>query len=257
MNTTMRKIGVLCQKDLIDLFKNPSMMICLVLPIGFAVLYRFMMGDAQASMSAGTVGDAAANELSAVLSSFQMSSALCISIGMVVGMVIVYGIAEEKEKHTLRTLMLANVSAGQIIASRALVSMVATLAVAAVCFFVIGVDGTSLLPMYLALCVLGALPIVLLSLVLGLAARDQMTAGLYSVPIILIAMAPMFGMYDEAISNVVKWLPTGGMNSLVDLMVRGQLFTNDALLPLSVTLVWIVAGVVIFALLFKRLVRDN
>lgn len=105
--------------------------------------------------------------------------------------------------------------------------------------------------------IIGALPIVLLSLVLGLAARDQMTAGLYSVPVILIAMAPMFGMYDEAISNVVKWLPTGGMNSLVDLMVRGQLFTNDALLPLSVTLVWIVAGVVIFALLFKRLVRDN
>lgn len=173
------------------------------------------------------------------------------------GMVIVYGIAEEKEKHTLRTLMLANVSAGQIIASRALVSMVATLAVAAVCFFAMGVDDASLLPMYLALCALGALPIVLLSLVLGLAARDQMTAGLYSVPVILIAMAPMFGMYDEAISNAVKWLPTGGMNSLVDLMVRGQLFTNDALLPLGITLAWIVAGVVIFALLFKRLVRDN
>ena len=50
------------------------------------------------------------------------------AIGMVVGMTVVYGIAAEKKKHTLRTLMLANVSAGEIVASRALVALGATLA---------------------------------------------------------------------------------------------------------------------------------
>ena len=34
MQATMRKIGALCQKDFIDMFKNPSMLVCLIMPIG-------------------------------------------------------------------------------------------------------------------------------------------------------------------------------------------------------------------------------
>ena len=47
------------------------------------------------------------------------------------------------------------------------------------------------------------------------------------------------------------------MNSLVELMMQGNLFTNDALVPLTITLAWTVACAVLFVALFKRLVRDN
>lgn len=110
---------------------------------------------------------------------------------------------------------------------------------------------------YLGLGVLGSLPIILLSLVLGLASRDQMTAGLYAVPVILIALAPMFGAYNETVSDFVLYLPTGGMNTLVGLMMQGNLFTNEALVPLAVTLGWTVGCAILFVVLFKRLVRDN
>lgn len=256
MQATMRKIGALCQKDFIDMFKNPSMLVCLLMPIGFTALFRYMLGD----VGVATVGadpHAAGPAVDAILAKFELSSALCMAIGMVVSMAVVYGIAEEKEKHTLRTLMLANVSAGQIIISRALISLVMVLVVATVCFFIADVADASLLMPYLGLGVLGALPIILLSLVLGLAARDQMTAGLYAVPVILITLAPVFGAYGGEIAEIVQYSPTGGMNSLVELMMQGTLFTSDALIPLAITLAWTVACAVLFVALFKRLVRDN
>ena len=80
-------------------------------------------------------------------------------------MAVVYGIAEEKEKHTLRTLMLANISAGQIIISRAFISLVMVLVVATACFFIADAADISLLMPYLGLGILGSLPIILLSLV--------------------------------------------------------------------------------------------
>lgn len=53
------------------------------------------------------------------------------------------------------------------------------------------------------------------------------------------------------------YLPTGGMNKLVELMMQGNLMTSDAVLPLTVTLVWTVVCAVLFVVLFKRLTRDN
>ncbi len=256
MQATMRKIGALCQKDFIDMFKNPSMLVCLLMPIGFAVLFRYMLSD----VGMATVGEdpnAAGAAVSEILATFELSASLCMAIGMVVSMAVVYGIAEEKEKHTLRTLMLANVSAGQIIVSRAFVSLAMMLVVAAACFFIADVSDQMMLIPYLGLGILGALPIILLSLVLGLAARDQMTAGLYSVPVILVALAPMFGAYNETVSDIVSYLPTGGMDTLVGLMMQGTLFTSEALVPLAITLGWTVACALLFVALFKRLVRDN
>ena len=257
MEATLRKIRVLVGKDLIDLVKNPSMLICLVLPVGFALVTRLVLENATDQIAEVASSATIASEAAGILRTFTLSSALCMAIGMVVGMTVVYGIAEEKEKHTLRTLMLVNVSAGQIMASRALVALAATLVTATASFLVVGTAPIGLLPAYLALGALGALPIVLISLVFGLASRDQMTAGLYSVPVVLISLAPIFGMYHDTVAGVVRWLPTGGMHELMGLLIEGRLLTADALVPLAVTLAWLVAGAAVFAALFRRLIRDN
>ena len=114
-----------------------------------------------------------------------------------------------------------------------------------------------MLGVYLVLGIMGSLPIILFSLVLGLACRDQMTAGVYSVPVLLVALVPMFGMANEAIEKVAHWLPTGGVYDLIGLALNGNLLSQDALAPLAITAAWIVVGAVLFAALFKRLARDN
>ena len=253
MNAAMRKTGALLAKDFADLFKNPTLLVVCLLPIAFMALYSFMIGDAAGG------SDLTAEQQEAVdpvISQFMLGSSLCMTLGMVCTMTVLYGTAEEKEKRTLRTLMLANVGASQVVASKAVVALVASTVVNAVCFFVAGGEP-GMLGAYLALGVVGSLPVILFSLVLGLASRDQMTAGVYSVPVLLMALVPMFGMANETIEKASHWLPTGGVYDLIGLAMDGRLLSQDALAPLGVTLAWIVVGAVVFAALFKKLARDN
>ena len=178
------------------------------------------------------------------------------AVGMVVSMVLIYGIAEEKEKHTLRTLMLANVSAGEVAISKGAVALTSVVCVSTACFFIAG-GAPALLPAHLVLTVLGSVPIILVSLVLGLASRDQMTAGFYSVPVLLVALVPSFSVVNKTIQTVAAVTPLGGVYNLLGLAADGTLFTPEALMPLAITLAWIVAGSTAFAALYRRLARDN
>ena len=253
MNATLRKVGAHAGKDLADLFKNPTMLVVLLMPIGFMLLFRLVIGDTAAD--SGLVGA----ELTAVEGEFQkflLGSGLCMSVGMVASMVLIYGIAEEKERHTLRTLMLANVGAGEVAASKGGVALAAVVAVGVACFVVAGGDPM-LLPAYLALTALGAVPGVLVSLVRGLASRAQMTAGFYSVPVLLLALVPTFGTASAAIDAIAAFTPLGGVYDLLGLAADGRLLTADSLAPLMVTLAWAVTGAAVFAVLYRRLARDN
>ena len=243
MEAALRKTGALLGKDLKDLVKNPTVLLGCLLPVGFIALYSQTMGDAS-----GEAADAARHQF--------LTMALFMTVGMTGCMTALYTIAEEKEKHTLRTLMLANVSAAQAIASRAVVSLTAIVVAQAACFAVLRAPIDLLAP-YLLLGILSGLPVVMLSLVLGLASRDQMTAGVYSVPLILVAFLPMFAPLNETLAKATPYCPTGGAQELLNLAADGALFTADALQPLVVTLVWVAVGAAALALLYKRLARDN
>ncbi len=243
MEAALRKTSALLGKDMKDLVKNPTVLLGCLLPVGFIALYSQTMGDAS-----GEAADAARHQF--------LTMALFMTVGMTGCMTALYTIAEEKEKHTLRTLMLANVSAAQVIASRAVVSLTAIVVAQAACFAVLRAPIDLLAP-YLLLGILSGLPVVMLSLVLGLASRDQMTAGVYSVPLILVAFLPMFAPLNETLAKATPYCPTGGAQELLNLAADGALFTADALQPLAVTLVWVAVGAAALALLYKRLARDN
>ena len=243
MEAALRKTSALLGKDMKVLVKNPTVLLGCLLPVGFIALYSQTMGDAS-----GEAADAARHQF--------LTMALFMTVGMTGCMTALYTIAEEKEKHTLRTLMLANVGAGQILASRAIVTLAAIAVIDAVCFFVFDEPKGSLAA-YLLIGTVGAVPIVLVSLLVGLASRDQMTASLYVTPVFIVAIAPMASMMSEEVANVVRFFPTGGMDELAKLSAQGTLLTGDAVLPTVVTLAWIALSLAAFVLLYKRLTRDN
>ena len=180
MQANLRKLGALVAKDAADLAKNPTMILCVLMPVGFAVFYRFFIGDmGLAGSLRGDGGLGASPQVTSVVQYIVLSMSLCLSIGMGASVSLIYGLAEEKEKHTLRTLMLANVSAEQLMLAKGFVAFVLTIATELVCFAVSGAPW-SLAGWYLLLGSVGAVPVILVSLVVGLASRDQMTAGLYS-----------------------------------------------------------------------------
>lgn len=245
MEAVMRKTATLFEKDLKDVVKNPTMLVCCLLPLGFIAFFSKVMG-----------GNVEGAEAQHAFDAMMLSYALLFTSTMVSSMATITAIAEEKEKHTLRTLMLANVGAEQILLSRGLVALIAIAVVDAACYLVLG-QPLAGLPAFLAIGVVGSIPIVLLSLLLGLASRDQMSAGLLSVPILLVGIAPMYSQFIDGFSNIAPYLPTGGMDKLGTLLADGALFTPEAVLPAVGMLVWIVVAAVAFAIIYKRLSRDN
>ena len=243
MEATLRKTGALLGKDLKDVVKNPTMLVCCLLPVGFMLFYKNAVG--------GGMDGEDAEAFSALL----VSWSLLFTATMVASMATLNAIAEEKEKHTLRTLMLANVSAEQMLASRGLVTLLAIGVVDAACYLVIGQPPAGL-PAFLAIGMAGSVP-MLLSLLLGLVARDQMSAGVLSMPILIAGIAPMFAQMVDGLSDIAPYLPTGGMNELGLLLARGELLSPDAIVPVATTLAWVAVAAVAFALLYRRLARDN
>ncbi|GAA6489730.1 ABC transporter permease [Gordonibacter urolithinfaciens] len=244
MEATLRKTGALLGKDLKDVVKNPTMLVCCLLPVGFMLFYK------------NAVGGGMEGEQAEAFSSMLVSWSLLFTATMVASMATLNAIAEEKEKRTLRTLMLANVSAEQMLASRGLVTLLAIGVVDAACYLVIGQPPAGL-PAFLAIGMAGSVPIVLLSLLLGLVARDQMSAGVLSMPILIAGIAPMFAQMVDGLSDIAPYLPTGGMNELGLLLARGELLSPDAIMPVATTLAWVAVAAVAFALLYRRLARDN
>ena len=45
MDVSMRKIGVLFKKDFVDFFKNMAIFISCIVPVGFAVIYKYVLAD--------------------------------------------------------------------------------------------------------------------------------------------------------------------------------------------------------------------
>lgn len=245
MEAIMRKTATLFEKDLKDVVKNPTMLVCCLLPLGFIVFYSKVMG-----------GNVEGAEAQRSFDAMMLSYALLFSSAMVSTMATITAIAEEKEKHTLRTLMLANVGPEQILLSRGLVALIAIAVVDAACYLVLG-QPLAGLPAFLAIGVVGSVPIVLISLLLGLASRDQMSASLLSVPIMLVGIAPMYSQFIDGFSSIAPYLPTGGMDKLGALLADGALLTSEAVLPAAGMLAWIAAAAVAFVLIYRGLSRDN
>lgn len=244
MNVAIRKVGALCAKDVPDLIKNPVMIISVLMPIVLVFAFKNLYGNMDIA------------EVTSLANSHLLIMGVCMTVGMVPSMIIIYSLAEEKEKHTLRTLMLANVGASQVLAAKTAVAVVVAEMVNVALFFIMGASLEQL-PSYVLVTFLGMIPMTLFSLLLGLVARDQMSAGLYSMPVLILSLLPVFGLFEESIERMVSLTPCGGMYDLLVLAGEGVLFTQEALLPLVVTVAWIIGLSVVFGILYKRFIRDN
>ena len=87
----IRICKALFMKDLKNCFVNKNVFLMLALPVLFGVMYKFLLGD----ILKGATG------------SFVIVMCIIMTISIVPLNVLANMVAEEKEKHTLRSLMLA------------------------------------------------------------------------------------------------------------------------------------------------------
>lgn len=238
---TLRVMGALIEQYAKDVVKNPGLLVCCLFPVLFVILFVFLIADAPRNEGA---------------LAYLLAFSLVLTTSMVPATASLYPIAEEKETHALRTLELAGVTRSQMLAARGIVAVIFTAAAMAGCGIALGIPAADIV-----VCViLGAaasLPLTVLSLLLGLITRNQMSASFHSFPIIIIGLAPLVLSWQKNISYGALLLPTGGEMRLIELLANGSLFTTEALVPLALALAWILISLIAALALIGQLARKE
>ena len=148
----MHTLAVLIKKDFRLMFTNKNMLIMILLPIGFAVLYQTIFGDVkEAGMPSNFV--------------LTLCELLNLSAIPLTGLAMM--VAEEKEKNTLRVLMLSDVSALEYIFSK-IISVLVLMELITIVIFFITATQLSYLPMFLLVTTVTSISMLLFGSVVGL-----------------------------------------------------------------------------------------
>lgn len=239
MKIQLRKVIALFKKDMKDTSKNVNVMILLVLPLLFTFLYQFIdLG-----------GEGMPKEFILFISVLMN---LCLVPVSFLSMII----AEEKEKNTLRTLMLSNVSAGDFLLSKSLVTFLYMQVVNLLIFFIIGQDMSTLLS-FLGITTISSFCMIFIGAVAGLVSKDQMSTSLVTVPFMLIFLIPpMFEAINPIFAAIARWVPTTAMMNLY-FGTEGGAWYATIWFQVLVILLWTAASAVAFGLIFRKRSLDN
>lgn len=238
---SMKRCGTLFRKDFKDYLQNKNALIMVLLPLFFALLYSFLFADKADNMPP------------MYLLSMTVSMSLCMLPTATLSM----SIAEEREKNTLRTLVLSGVTAIEFLLSKALACLLVLTAVNTLIFAIIGVSW-AIYPAFLLITTLAGLCLEFLGGIIGLAARDQMSTGTISAPFMLLLMIPsVLAEMNPFLETLARFTPVYAALQLFSLQTEGALFGPEGLWFLGVLLVWTALALGAFALVYKKRGVDN
>lgn len=247
MKFNFRIFKVLLKKDLKNCFANKNILAALILPILFCGLYNYIYNDM------GLIPNS---------SSFAATYVLMLCGIMVLAIVplniLSTLVAEEKEKHTLRSLMLANVSSLEFLMSKAVTCEIIVI-VDSILMGVVAQLEPSLIVGYVLSMLFSSLGVLFFGAIIGIAAKDQMSAGTLGSPLMLVLMLPpMMSDFSETLETIAKLFPTTSMKTLYTSVANNMdLFNSDNIIAAVVCIVWIVIGAVIFGVFYKKRGFDN
>ncbi len=229
MSITMTKVRALLKKDFKDTLKNPQCLLMGLLPLLFAVLYTNMNFGGEGGMPPMMV---------LMLCTLMNTSLNTLSVMAMM-------IAEEKEKNTLRTLMLSNVSAGDFLISKTTVAFVITEVINLLIFVLCKTEGLPL-GRFLLSSAGASICLLLIGAIIGIVSKNQMATGVLSAPAALLLMLPaIFAEISDTFSTIAKFTPTRAMV----LLMQPE---EPVLVPLLVLVAWTVLAALLFAVIFRK-----
>ncbi|WP_306610718.1 ABC transporter permease [Bhargavaea cecembensis] len=187
MTFSMKRVNAIFMKDWKDMQRNGYVLITLSFPLVLAAVFG-RMGESNAALAAFTINFAL------VIAGAFVQAAM---------------VAEEKEKNTLRGLLLSPASTVEILVGKSLLSGTATVLIIIACVFLAGFTVPSL-PMAAVSIFLGLITFLSIGTLLGLLSRTVMETSIIGMPVMLIfGMAGMFKslITNETILALIDWLP--------------------------------------------------
>jgi len=231
MTFSMRRFQAIVSKEWKDAAKNPQVLLMVGMPIFFAFLFS--------KMGQNSLGGLA----SAILMALVMSGAF------IQGMTV----AEEKEKHTLRVLMLSPATATEILMGKSCLSAIYTLISIVLAIFVSGVALTNI-PAIAVMIVLLLIIFIAFGTIIGLLSRTVSESSIVGLPVLLIfIMGPIFApaLKVELLTTIVSYLPSDHFIQAMIQLEPGGSF-GDISANLINMAIWMVVSIVLAAIVYSK-----
>ncbi|RJX39962.1 ABC transporter permease [Paenibacillus pinisoli] len=235
MSISLRRARAIFVKDYKEFSRNYAISISLIVPILFAFLFR----SAGPSLP-GAIG-------------FLFN----ISLVLLTCLVQACLIAEEKERNTLRTLMMTPATTLDVLIGKSALVFVLSALALAIASYVMGYEPASLWAVVAAV-VLSIILYIAVGTICGLFSKTLLEASLSVIPAAMVFTAPpvaplLFG--DYPILKVLDYTPSIQLVQLLEL--PPGFMTGDILKPLLIISAWTVVFSIISVVLYQRRLKDE
>lgn len=229
----LRKLSAIMEVKTKALFSK-NFVIMPLFTIGFTFVFKLVYGSIGASEAVNT----AVLSLGVVMN-ICMTGVYCIAATL----------AEEKEKHTLRTLMTSSVNGMEFFLGSLLPVVAMMMVIHGILPLIVDVGmNAAQWGSYLIITTLASVCGCMIGMIVGIFAKNQVSASTLSTPAILIfMMIPMFSQFHPFIETISKFLFTGVASHVVQNMT-GSLDMMDV----GVLVVEIVLSTLLFVMLYRK-----
>lgn len=240
MNNSLKKIKALTKKELKSFIKNYNALLMFLLPIFFGLLYSNMYAQSTAM-----------DKITILVLCINMNLTLCGSF------IIAMMIAEEKEKNTLRTLLLSGVSAIEFLTGKMVITLLLTQISSLILFFITGF-GAKNMAWFLLFTFLVNISMVILGSLIGLIAPTQMSTGVIGMPILfLLLILPMFADYNDNFKRIATFTPNYNMNTLITHFLNSGTMSAGQFRSIITIIVWILISLLAFFITYNKVGIDK
>lgn len=224
----MRNVGVIIKKQLKDTIKNKTVLIQFIM---FPVMTLVME-------NAIHIKDMPENFFTKLFAVMYMGMAPLTAVASI--------ISEEKEKNTLRVLMMANVNPWEYLAGVGI--YVWTLCMAGAAIMATGLPSEQI-PFFLCVMAAGFAISIAIGACIGVFSSNQMVATSLFMPVMLVfSFAPMLAMFNDKIEKIAGIFYTQQLRILMNQMSFDGIKTETVL----VTAINALLGLVLFFIAFKK-----
>ena len=162
-------------------------------------------------------------------------------------------VAEEKEKNTLRGLLLSPASTLEILVGKSSLSAVMTIVIIIGSIFLSGYEVPSILFFSISL-LLGLIFYLAIGTILGLLSRTVMETSIIGMPVlILFGMSSMFKLMveNETLLKIIDYLPSEQLSAIWFDLSNGEGF-SEIIENMLVLLLWAAVSIVITVIIYKK-----
>ncbi|ASL68042.1 ABC transporter permease [Bacillus thuringiensis] len=234
MTFSMRRVSAIFRKEVQDFKTNSQVLLMAFLPIILSFLFsRFGVGKEMLGITTIT--------------------AFLFVAGFVQSMVI----AEEKEKHTLRVLMLSPASSVEVLLGKSILTACLTLGICIVNLFILDqFSGNLLLLGFIFLC--GTILFIVIGTMIGLLAASVPQTSIIGMPILMtmylaVQFEPM--VENKVIKTMIGYLPTSHIVKALNSLVGGAGFSSISGHVLNVG-VWLIIALIACLIVYKKKQMD-